>query len=345
MITKTEEKSTTSEAFKREKQIEWLKESFSKKLSEAMNLTKISAPLIVQSGTGINDDLNGIEKAVQVRVKGLGSGNAEVVHSLAKWKRMKLANYQIPENEGIYTNMKALRQDEDLSELHSVYVDQWDWEKCISSEQRSIESLKENVRKIYRAILETEKELSIKHPEIEAILPEKIHFIHAEDILALYPELSAKEREHAIAKELKAVFIIGIGADLSNGTPHDRRAPDYDDWSSPDPKTGKQGLNGDILFWNPSLGKSMEISSMGIRVDKDAMEKQLKITRKLYRKNLLFHRMVLEESVPLSIGGGIGQSRLCMFLLKRKHIGEVQSSVWPDSIENSCRNSGTALLF
>jgi len=326
-----------------EKAIKLIKDHFQMGLSSELRLRRVTAPIIVMSGTGINDDLNGIERPVSFPVKTLGDQKAEVVHSLAKWKRMKLAELKVCEQHGIYTDMNALRPDEDLGNLHSIYVDQWDWEKVISREDRTLEFLVKTVKQIYAAIKRTEYIVQENYPQIQAGLPEEITFIHAEDLLREYPDLSSKDRETKAAKKYGAVFIIGIGGKLSNGEPHDGRAPDYDDWVTPTEK-GYVGLNGDILLWNPVLQRVFEISSMGIRVDKKALLKQLKISDEEQRKDLMFHKKLIDGDLPFSIGGGIGQSRLCMFLLRKAHIGEVQASIWPDEMIESCAEFGIDLL-
>jgi aspartate--ammonia ligase len=294
-------------------------------------------------GTGVNDDLNGIERPVSFAIKDMDDSIAEVVHSLAKWKRMMLRDYDIRTGYGIYTDMNALRPDEELDNLHSIYVDQWDWEIAINPEQRNLVFLKSIVLRIYEAMKRTEFLIYEYYPEIEPILPSEIKFIHSEELLQKYPDLPPKERENRIAKEYGAVFIIGIGGDLSNGQPHDGRAPDYDDWSSSNSENFV-GLNGDIIVWNPVLEMAFELSSMGIRVDKKALEKQLKMKSCEDRKALLFHRRLLNGDLPESAGGGIGQSRLCMFLLRKAHIGEIQSSIWPGEMMDHCKKSGILLI-
>lgn len=325
----TSQDSYCADILRTEAAIFFIKEKFRKRLAQSLNLVNVSAPIAVLDGTGINDDLNGVEKPISFPVKGINNP-AVIVQSLAKWKRVRLKEFRIPAGHGLLTDMRAIRPSEDLSPIHSVYVDQWDWEKHITLAQRSIKFLKHTVESIYEALRNTENDLFNDYPEYTPVLPKKIHFIHSEQLLLLYPELTPKQRETEIARQFGAVFIIGIGADLSNGEPHDGRAPDYDDWSTSN-EEGFTGLNGDIILWNPAIRKAFEISSMGIRVDEKAMEKQLKLKDCTDRKKLLFHRMLLKGELPLSIGGGIGQSRLCMFLLGKKHIGEVQSSVWPES--------------
>jgi aspartate--ammonia ligase len=322
--------SAVSDKLKTEEAISFIKEKFSKKLAKSLNLVKVSAPLAVLDGTGINDDLNGIEKPVSFSVKGMNGKRASVVQSLAKWKRLRLKEFNIEAGRGILTDMRALRPDEDLSPIHSIYVDQWDWEKHILPDQRGLRYLKTTVESIYEAIKATERELCEIIPGLSPELPDKIYFIHSEELLKQFPGLTVKQRETEIAQIFGAVFIIGIGASLSNGLPHDGRAPDYDGSSLND--DGYNGLNGDIILWNPLLNSAFEISSMGIRVNREAMIRQLEIKGCQERSNLLFHSLLLNNQLPLSIGGGIGQSRLCMFLLKKMHIGEVQSSIWPDEV-------------
>lgn len=320
-----------------------IKDFFQANLAAELRLRRVTAPLFVLRGTGLNDDLTGVERPVNFPIKDMNDANAEVVHSLAKWKRVTLADYEIENGYGIYTDMNAIRADEELGNLHSLYVDQWDWERVMSPEERNIDFLKKIVKRIYNTMLRTEYLVSESFPQIRPILPEKIHFIHAEELRRLYPDLSSKEREHQIAKKYGAVFIIGIGAELSNGEKHDGRAPDYDDWSSVG-EQGLPGLNGDILLWNPILNMAVEISSMGIRVDKEALLRQLDLTGQTERLQLYFHKRLIEGSLPLSIGGGIGQSRLCMFFLRKAHIGEIQASIWPDEMRKSCDEAGIYLI-
>ena len=315
---------------KTEQAITFVKHTFSQKLIQALNLIPVSSPLVVLDGTGINDDLNGIERPVGFPIKSLNEQRAVVVHSLAKWKRLRLKELEIESGEGILTDMRALRPDEDYSPIHSIYVDQWDWEKCIDSQDRTFAYLKDTVLKIYQALYETEQEVEQRYPAKQAILPKDIHFISSEELLAKYPDLTPKERENAIAKEYGAVFIYGIGGELSNGFPHDGRAADYDDWSTEN-ENGYKGLNGDILIWNPILHTAFELSSMGIRVDKKALLYQLELRHSMERTKLSFHSMLLNDELPSAIGGGIGQSRVCMFMLKKAHIGEVQVSIWDDA--------------
>jgi aspartate--ammonia ligase len=326
-----------------EKAIKQVKDFFEMNLAAELKLRRVTAPLFVQRGTGINDDLNGTERPVSFQVKDMDGTTAEIVHSLAKWKRMMLADYEIANGYGIYTDMNALRPDEELDNIHSIYVDQWDWEKILSPEERTLDYLKKIVRSIYSVIKRTEFVVYENHPSIIPILPDEIYFIHAEELLERYPDLSPKEREHEIAKEYGAVFVIGIGAELAHGKAHDGRAPDYDDWST-ETIHGYRGLNGDIVVWNPILEDAFELSSMGIRVDKAALLKQLDISGKQDRKDLLFHKRLLNGEYPESVGGGIGQSRLCMYFLRKAHIGEVQASLWPGQMHDHCKKSGIILM-
>ncbi|MFV0605474.1 MAG: aspartate--ammonia ligase [Niabella sp.] len=331
------------EILKREQAITLIKDTFSSELVKELNLVKVSSPLIVLDGTGINDDLNGVERPVKFPIKSLDEQRAVVVHSLAKWKRMRLKELDVEVGRGIVTDMRALRPDEDYSPLHSVYVDQWDWEKHIELEQRNLEYLKKTVNKIYKAIKHTEMVVHDHYKRIMTTLPEKITFVHAEELLQRYPNMAVKQRENEAAKEYGAVFIIGIGGKLNNGQPHDGRAADYDDWSTLN-EDGFNGLNGDIILWNPVLECAFEVSSMGIRVDKKALQHQLKENNCEDRKSLLFHKKLLDGELPESIGGGIGQSRLCMFMLKGRHIGEVQVSIWPEKEKVKVAGEGIHLL-
>lgn len=325
-----------------EQAIKQIKLRFQDELAQALNLKRVTAPLFVLSGTGINDNLNGVERPVSFEIPAVGGKRAEIVHSLAKWKRMKLGTYGIEPGKGLYTDMNAIRADEELDNLHSLYVDQWDWERTITKADRNLDFLKSMVNKIYQALLNTEKYISEIYPQIKPILPKDITFIHTEDLQAEYPELSPRERENEVAKKYGAIFLIGIGGELPDGKIHDGRSPDYDDWSTPTSDKYK-GLNGDIIVWNPVLESAFEISSMGIRVDKTALLLQLKIRDCEERKELLFHKSLLEDKIPLSIGGGIGQSRLCMFLLHCAHIGEVQASIWPDEMVEVCLTNNIVL--
>ena len=326
-----------------EKAIKAVKDMFQDNLSAQLALLRVTAPMVVMSGTGLNDDLNGVERPVTFPVKDMGDERAEVVHSLAKWKRVKLAQMGVKPGRGIYTDMNALRPDEELDNIHSIYVDQWDWERVITPEERTLEYLKRTVRRIYEAIKVTENKLYVEFPQIEPMLPEDVYFIHAEELLMKYPGMSAKERENAVVKEHRAVFVIGIGAPLQDGKPHDGRAADYDDWSTVN-EEGYMGLNGDLLLWNPVLESAFEVSSMGIRVDEDALRRQLALRGEEWKSELMYHRMLLEGALPLTIGGGIGQSRLCMYLLRKAHIGEIQSGVWPDEMRSICSQHGIRLV-
>lgn len=323
--------------------IKLVKDFFQQNLSTELRLQRVTAPLFVFKGLGINDDLNGTERPVTFPILDLGDAKAEVVHSLAKWKRLTLAEYEIEPGYGIYTDMNAIRADEELDNLHSLYVDQWDWEAVITNEERTVSHLKNVVERIYAAILRTEYLACETYPQLKAFLPRKIHFIHSEELLQMYPDLTPKEREDAICRKWGAVFIIGIGGRLSDGKKHDGRAPDYDDWTTMG-ENGRAGLNGDILIWYPILNRSFELSSMGIRVDQEALLRQLALEGKEDRKELYFHRQLLDGKLPLSIGGGIGQSRLCMVLLHKAHIGEIQASIWPEDMRRECAEAGMPLI-
>lgn len=323
--------------------IKQIKEFFQMNLSSELKLRRVTAPLFVLKGMGINDDLNGIERPVTFPIKDMGDVKAEVVHSLAKWKRMTLADYNIEPGYGIYTDMNAIRPDEEMGNLHSLYVDQWDWERVITSENRSVDFLKEIVTRIYAALVRTEYMVYEMYPQIKPCLPEKLFFIHSEELRQKYPNLDPKGREDAITKEYGAVFIIGIGAKLSDGKKHDGRAPDYDDYTTPG-INGLPGLNGDFLVWNDVLGRSVELSSMGIRVNKEALLKQLREEGEEKRLELYFHKRLMDDALPLSIGGGIGQSRLCMFYLRKAHIGEIQASIWPEDMRQECLEHNMPLI-
>lgn len=323
--------------------IKKIKDFFQQNLSSELRLRRVTAPLFVLKGLGINDDLNGTERAVTFPIKDLDDSKAEIVHSLAKWKRLTLADYKIEEGYGLYTDMNAIRSDEELGNLHSLYVDQWDWERVMNENERSVDFLKETVRRIYAAMVRTEYLVYEMFPQIKPVLPQEIHFIHAEELYRKYPGFTPKEREDAIAKEYGAVFIIGIGSKLSNGEKHDGRAPDYDDWSTI-AENGLPGLNGDLLVWDDLLDRSMELSSMGIRVNKEALLHQLEITGSEERKELYFHKRLLNGELPQSIGGGIGQSRLCMFYLRKAHIGEIQASIWSDDMRREAAEAGMPLI-
>lgn len=314
--------------------IKYIRDTFQHEFGKEMNLLRISAPLFVEKRSGLNDDLNGIEEPVHFTMKDIGDERIEVVHSLAKWKRMALKKYGFQLHEGLYTNMNAIRKDEELDNLHSAYVDQWDWEKILTKEERTENVLKQHVRTIFKVIKHMEHEVWYKYPEAVNHLPDKIHFITTQELLDKYPTYTAKERENAITKELGCVFIMKIGDKLSNGEKHDGRAPDYDDWQ----------LNGDILFWYEPLQCALEISSMGIRVDENSLVKQLRKEGKEERLQLPFHRAILEQRLPYTIGGGIGQSRLCILLLKKAHIGEVQASIWPEDMIEECYKNNIQIL-
>lgn len=326
-----------------EQGIKQIKEFFQMNLSTALRLRRVTAPLFVLRGLGINDDLNGVERPVSFPIKDMNDQVAEVVHSLAKWKRMMLGEYDIKPGYGLYTDMNAIRGDEELDNLHSLYVDQWDWCRTITAEDRNIAFLKKIVNCIYSAIRRTEYLVCETYPEIKPFLPDEIHFISSEELLQMYPDLTPKQREDEICKKYGAVFIMGIGGKLSNGEKHDGRAPDYDDWSTPN-EEGFEGLNGDIMIWYPILNRGFELSSMGIRVDKESLLRQLEIEDKMDRAELYFHKKLLADELPLSIGGGIGQSRLCMVLLHKAHIGEIQASIWPEQMRKECAEAGMPLI-
>ncbi|WP_097004665.1 aspartate--ammonia ligase [Lacrimispora amygdalina] len=314
--------------------IKYIRDTFQKELGREMNLERISAPLFVERSSGLNDNLNGVERPVQFDLSGVPGETMEVVHSLAKWKRMALHEYGFQPGEGLYTNMNAIRRDEDLDNLHSCYVDQWDWEKVITREERNENTLKETVKIIFKIIKHMEHEVWYKYPQAVKQLPDDIKFITSQELEDLYPDLTPKERENNITKEHGCVFLMKIGDKLGSGKPHDGRAPDYDDWQ----------LNGDILFWFEHLNCALEISSMGIRVDETALKEQLKKAGCEDRKELPYHKMLLNGELPYTIGGGIGQSRLCMLLLDRAHVGEVQASIWPADMRKECRKNNIILL-
>lgn len=326
-----------------EQAIKKIKDFFLNSLSTELRLRRVTAPLFVQRGLGLNDDLNGVERPVAFPIKDMNESVAEVVHSLAKWKRVTLADYEVQPGYGIVTDMNAIRADEEMDNIHSLYVDQWDWERVVTREDRQLTFLKKIVRKIYGAILRTEFYVCETYPQLKSYLPEEVHFIHSEELLQMYPDKSPREREDLICKKYGAVFVIGIGAKLTDGQEHDLRAPDYDDWSTTN-EDGFMGLNGDLLIWYPVLGRALELTSMGIRVDKEALLRQLEIQGKSDRQQLYFHRRLLEGTLPLSIGGGIGQSRLCMVLLHKAHLGETQSSIWPDDMRKQCEEAGMPLI-
>ena len=313
--------------------IKTVKDFFQQTLAQKLNLLRVSAPVFVNPSSGLNDNLNGVERPVSFDIKGQPE-NAEIVHSLAKWKRYALQKYGFAHGEGLYTDMIAIRRDEDLDNIHSVYVDQWDWEKIISKEERNMDTLVSTVRAIYSVLRKTEKYMAVQYDYIEEILPREIAFVSTQELVDMYPDLTPKEREYKIVKEKGAVFLMQVGKTLTNGERHDGRAPDYDDWQ----------LNGDILFWFETLNCALEISSMGIRVDEKALEEQLVKAGCEERKNLPYHKMLLNGELPYTIGGGIGQSRLCMLLLDRAHVGEVQASLWPEQMRKTCKEHNMILL-
>ena len=319
--------------FETQKAISFIKDKFSTELCDSLDLTRVTAPLFVKASSGLNDNLNGVERPVSFDILETGE-IAEVVHSLAKWKRMALHKYGFPIHTGLYTDMNAIRRDEVCDNIHSIYVDQWDWEKIITAEDRNVDYLKATVRSIFGAVKRTAKGVSEKYPQIEICLPEQIAFITTQELLDKYPNLTVKEREYEAVKEYGAVFLMQIGGKLTNGEKHDGRAPDYDDWT----------LNGDILLYNKVLDSAFEISSMGIRVDRNALMKQLKEENAEDRMEFEFHKMLVSGALPLTIGGGIGQSRLCMYLLQKAHIGEVQVSIWPEKEIAKCKQKGINLL-
>jgi aspartate--ammonia ligase len=327
-----------------ERAIKFIKDYFQDHFSQSLNLQRVSAPLFVRKGSGVNDDLNGIERKVSFAIRDDNESVAEVVFSLAKWKRMVLADYEFQTGEGLYTDMNAIRPDEEsLDNLHSLYVDQWDWEQVIEAADRNLDFLKQIVRTIYGVVKQTEQAVHKRYPTITPILPDEITFVHTEELAEEFPTLAPKERENQATRRHGAVFLIGIGGALADGRLHDGRAPDYDDWSTPT-VDGRKGLNGDILLWYPVLNRSFEISSMGIRVDSGAMLEQLKIRKAMERQEQHWHRRLLGGEFPQSVGGGIGQSRLCMFYLRKLHVGEVHASVWPAEMVEQCRCAGVRLL-
>jgi len=326
-----------------EKAIRLIKEFFQTNLAFELNLIRVTAPLLVRAGTGVNDDLNGVERPVRFNIRALDETPVEIVQSLAKWKRMMLTDYGFSVGEGLYTDMNAVRPDEILDNLHSLYIDQWDWERVISPEEKNLEFLKYIVRKIYDVIRRTEKYICHIYPEIKPTLPQDITFIHTEDLEVQYPDLTPRERENRICREYGAFFLIGIGGSLKNGQPHDGRAPDYDDWTTPT-GNGHKGLNGDIFVYYPLLDCAFELSSMGIRVDAETLLRQLEIRGVTQRKELFFHKRLIAGELPLSIGGGIGESRLCMLYLHKAHVGEIQACVWSEETIRRCREKNIFLL-
>ena len=324
---------TPLSSYEMQRAIEFIKSNFQVNLSNALNLRRVSAPLFVAENSGLNDNLNGFERPVSFDIPDVGS-NAQVVHSLAKWKRLALKRYEFNIGKGLYTDMNAIRRDEEVDNIHSIYVDQWDWEKVISRENRTVDYLKETVRNIVGAVCETSEALNVAFPSLHVKLDREVFFITTQELEDMYPDLTSKEREHEICRKYKTVFIMQIGDKLLSGEPHDGRAPDYDDWQ----------LNGDLLFYNPIMDNSIEISSMGIRVDPFTLDQQLRKSGCDDRRGLEYHRMLLEGKLPCTIGGGIGQSRLCMLLLGKAHIGEVQSSIWDQETIETCKAAGIALL-
>lgn len=323
--------------------IKTVKDFFQQTLSQKLNLLRVSAPTFVAPESGLNDNLNGVERPVSFDIKAIEGSNAEIVHSLAKWKRYALKKYGFSHGEGLYTDMVAIRRDEDLDNIHSIYVDQWDWEKIISKEERSMETLKETVRTIYSVLRKTEKYMAVQYDYIEEILPKDIFFITTQELLDMYPDCTPKEREYRITREKGAVFLMKVGKTLTNGERHDGRAPDYDDYTT-EGLNGLPGLNGDLLLWDNVLQRSIELSSMGIRVDKEALQRQLKQEGEEKRLELYFHKRLMNDTLPLSIGGGIGQSRLCMFYLRKAHIGEIQASIWPEDMREECKEHNIYLI-
>ncbi|WP_283679237.1 aspartate--ammonia ligase [Lentilactobacillus sp. Marseille-Q4993] len=319
---------------KTQEAIRYIRETFQDEFGKEMNLSRVSAPMFVKRSTGLNDNLNGVETPVSFTMKEIPGETIEVVHSLAKWKRWALKRFDFKMHTGLYTNMNAIRKDEDIDNIHSIYVDQWDWEKVIAKEERNEETLKATVRKIFKVIKHMEHEVWYKYPEAVYHLPDEIHFVTTQELEDRYPDLDRQAREDAICKELGCVFLMKIGGPLKSGKRHDGRAPDYDDWE----------LNGDIIFWYEPLNRSLEVSSMGIRVDADAMKRQLKMADAEDRLQYPFHKAIMNEELPFTIGGGIGQSRLCMLLLGKAHVGEVQASIWPDEMDEKCEKAGIHIL-
>ena len=313
--------------------IKIIKDFFQRELTRQLHLTRVSAPLFVTPESGLNDNLNGVERPVAFDLKE-GNRSAEIVHSLAKWKRYALKQYGFLPGEGLYTDMKAIRRDEDTDNIHSIYVDQWDWEKVIRKEERTRKTLEDAVRAVYKTLKITEDYMAYEYEYIGHVLPDQIVFVTAQELEDRYPDLTPKQRENVFVKEHGTAFIMKIGDKLKSGEPHDGRAPDYDDWA----------LNGDILFWHETLGCALEVSSMGIRVDAKSLAEQLTKAGCEDRRELLFHKMLLEEKLPLTIGGGIGQSRVCMLLLGKAHVGEVQASIWDEATLNACEKAGICLL-
>ncbi|WP_407886832.1 aspartate--ammonia ligase [Levilactobacillus sp. N40-8-2] len=314
--------------------IRYIRETFQDEFGKQLNLSRLTAPMFVEKSTGLNDNLNGVEKPVSFTMADMGDSQIEIVHSLAKWKRVALKKNGFQMHEGLYTNMNAIRKDEDLDNFHSAYVDQWDWEKVIAKDERTIDTLKSTVRTIFKVIKHMEHEVWYKFPQAVHRLPDEIHFITTQELEDMYPEMTPRERENAISKKWGCVFLMKIGGALKSGKRHDGRAPDYDDWE----------LNGDIMFWYEPLQQAIEISSMGVRVDAASMQKQLKIAHAEDRLSLPYHKMIMNEELPYTIGGGIGQSRLCMLLLGKAHVGEVQTSIWPQAMIDQCEAANIHLL-
>ncbi len=317
-----------------ERAVKFIKDTFQKEIMEALNLQRISAPLFVRPETGLNDNLNGVERPVDFDAPCIGGKVLEIVHSLAKWKRMTLGRYGFDVGEGLYTDMNAIRRDEEVDNLHSMYVDQWDWEAVITHDQRTVDTLKKYVKNIYGAMKRTQEKVCEKYPELANNFPDDIVFITTQELEDMYPDLEPKERENKLLRDKKAVFLMQIGKELKSGKKHDGRAPDYDDWE----------LNGDIILYSPVLDCAFELSSMGIRVDEESLKKQIEIANCPERLELEFHKKLLNKELPYTIGGGIGQSRLCMFMLGKAHIGEVQSSVWPEEMRRACTESNIKLM-
>lgn len=326
-----------------EKAIKFVKDTFERELSGELRLSRVTSPLFVPKGSGINDDLNGIERPVSFEVGNLDNMPMEIVQSLAKWKRMALADHEYAPRTGLYTDMNAIRPDDDIDCIHSIYVDQWDWELVMADGERNLPFLKKTVKKIFQVLKRTEFLIGEQFPSCFPVLPEEITFIHSEEAQAMYPELTPVEREKTLAKKYGCIFIIGIGNPLSDGVPHGGRAPDYDDWSTPTIDDCK-GLNGDLIVWDSVRENSLELSSMGIRVDAETLERQLSVRNCLERKDLYWHRRLLAGEFPQTIGGGIGQSRICMFFLNKAHIGEVQASVWPQEVRDEALKHDAVLM-
>ncbi len=322
------------DAYQTQRAIEHIKTTFQREFCAALNLKRVSAPLFVASDSGLNDNLNGHERPVAFDIPALDGKHAEVVHSLAKWKRLALLRYGFTMGNGLYTDMNAIRRDEDLDNIHSIYVDQWDWEKVITKEARNVDYLKLMVKAIVGAVCATEEQLQVHFPQLQHRLCREVTFVTSQELCDLYPDLTPEQREYEFTKIYKTVFVIGIGDVLSDGKVHGGRAPDYDDWS----------LNGDLLFWHETLERALEISSMGIRVDEQSMDRQLRVSGCDDRRELPFHKMLLAGELPLTVGGGIGQSRLCMLLLGSAHIGEVQSGIWDEETRRTCAEAGVRLL-